>query len=104
MQDPDQTLETLPLGILCMYTNLPKMFLMQMQRCQCEEDRKRDNLLLQGRFVKHVFPGETLRTEMWQTGRDNVVFQTRVMERDEVAISNAAVTFREGTLTELSKL
>ena len=45
----------------------------------------------QARFAKHVFPGETLRTEMWQDSPTKVIFQTRVVERDELALTFAAV-------------
>ncbi len=46
------------------------------------------------RFSRHVFPGETLRTEMWQVSDTRVVFQTRVVERGETALSNAVVELR----------
>lgn len=40
-----------------------------------------------GRFSAPVFPGETIRTEMWRDG-DIVSFRARVAERDAVAINN----------------
>lgn len=52
----------------------------------------------QGRFAAHVFPGETLRTEMWLQLPHTVVFQTRVAERNVLSVTNAAVVFREGGL------
>lgn len=39
------------------------------------------------RFSGPVFPGETLRTEIW-TRFPNVHFQTRSLERDQVVLSN----------------
>jgi acyl dehydratase len=40
-----------------------------------------------GRFSAPVFPGETIRTEMWRDG--NIVsFRARVVERDVIAINN----------------
>jgi acyl dehydratase len=40
-----------------------------------------------GRFSAPVFPGETIRTELWRDG--NVVsFRARVLERDVVALNN----------------
>jgi acyl dehydratase len=40
-----------------------------------------------GRFSAPVYPGETIRTEIWRDG-DVVSFRTRVVERGVVAINN----------------
>ena len=42
---------------------------------------------LDTRFSAPVLPGETLRTELWRDG-GTVSFQTRVAERDVLALSN----------------
>lgn len=46
-----------------------------------------------GRFSAPVFPGETLRTEIWRDG-NTVSFRTRVVERDVVAINNGRAVVR----------
>jgi acyl dehydratase len=45
------------------------------------------------RFSAPVFPGETLRTEMWRDGAV-VSFRTRVVERDAIAVNNGRAEVR----------
>jgi acyl dehydratase len=46
---------------------------------------------VQVRFSAPVFPGETIRTEMWpENGR--VSFRARVVERDAVVLNNGLAT------------
>jgi acyl dehydratase len=42
---------------------------------------------ISGRFSAPVFPGETIRTEMWRDGT-TVSFRARLIERDVVALNN----------------
>ncbi|MCA0869256.1 MaoC family dehydratase N-terminal domain-containing protein [Seohaeicola saemankumensis] len=42
---------------------------------------------LQLRFSSPVYPGETIRTEMWP-GEDGISFRARVVERDVVVLNN----------------
>jgi acyl dehydratase len=46
-----------------------------------------------GRFSAPVFPGESIRTELWRDG-STVSFRARVLERDVVAINNGRATVR----------
>ncbi|MAV37322.1 MAG: 3-alpha,7-alpha,12-alpha-trihydroxy-5-beta-cholest-24-enoyl-CoA hydratase [Planctomycetaceae bacterium] len=41
---------------------------------------------MQARFSAPVFPGETIRTEMWRDGVGQAVFRSRVLERDVVVL------------------
>jgi acyl dehydratase len=48
---------------------------------------------IEARFARPVFPGETVRTEMWLDG-PKVSFQCRVPERDEIVLTNGLATLR----------
>ncbi|DBA67297.1 TPA: hypothetical protein ACH3X2_001601 [Trebouxia sp. C0005] len=56
---------------------------------------------IKAQFAMYVFPGETLRTEMWQEGPDKVIFQTRVLERDVLAITKAAAELTSPSTSKL---
>ena len=48
---------------------------------------------IEARFARPVFPGETVRTEMWLDG-PKVSFQCRVVERNEIVLTNGLATLR----------
>jgi acyl dehydratase len=48
---------------------------------------------IEARFSKPVFPGETIRTEIWPQG-ERVAFQCRVVARDAIVLSNGLATLR----------
>ena len=50
---------------------------------------------IRGRFADSVFPGETLRTEIWKEPGNRVLFRTKVVERDTVVISGGVAEFFE---------
>ena len=55
-------------------------------KVQCDYDPARFRSLAL-RFSAPVYPGETIRTEMWRDG-DIVSFRARVLERDVVVLNN----------------
>jgi acyl dehydratase len=48
---------------------------------------------IEARFSKPVFPGETIRTEIWPQG-ECVAFQCRVVGRNDIVLSNGLATVR----------
>ena len=55
----------------------------------CDYDATRFGTM-DARFTALVFPGETLRTEIWDDGS----FQARVVERDKIAVGNGTFKHR----------
>ena len=46
------------------------------------------------RFSAPVFPGETIRTEIWRTGIGQAAFRSRVVERDVVVLNNGFAEYK----------
>jgi (3R)-3-hydroxyacyl-CoA dehydrogenase / 3a,7a,12a-trihydroxy-5b-cholest-24-enoyl-CoA hydratase / enoyl-CoA hydratase 2 len=45
------------------------------------------------RFADSVFPGETIKTEMWKTAEHTIAVRATIVERNKVCLSNAVVEF-----------
>ena len=56
----------------------------------CDYDANRLKSL-QLRFSSPVYPGETVRTEIWQDGKD-ISFKSKIVERDVVVLDNGHAT------------
>ena len=48
---------------------------------------------IEARFSRPVYPGETIRTEMWREG-EAIAFRCRVLERNEVVLTNGWAKLR----------
>jgi acyl dehydratase len=48
---------------------------------------------IEARFSRPVFPGDTIRTEMWPQG-GRIAFQCRVLGREEIVLSNGLAVLR----------
>jgi acyl dehydratase len=59
----------------------------------CADYRPQRLASIEARFSRPVFPGETIRTEMWPEG-ERVSFQCRVVGRDEIVLSNGLAVLR----------
>jgi acyl dehydratase len=57
-------------------------------RAVCGNDTTRFGRM-ECRFSAPVFPGETIRTEIWRT-EDGAAFRARAVERDVVVVANGA--------------
>ncbi|BAI74865.1 maoC-like dehydratase (plasmid) [Azospirillum sp. B510] len=58
----------------------------------CADDPARLKTL-NARFATPVFPGETLRTDVWNEGDGRAAFRVRVVERDIVVLNNGYAEF-----------
>jgi acyl dehydratase len=59
----------------------------------CADYRPQRLASFEARFSRPVFPGETIRTEVWRDG-ERVSFQCRVVGRDEIVLSNGLAVLR----------
>lgn len=64
-----------------------------LKRCADNAPSRFDSISV--RFSSHVFPGETLVTEIWQGAGKAIDFQTRVKERDVVVLSQGELRLRD---------
>ncbi len=46
-----------------------------------------------GRFSAPVFPGETIRTEIWHEGRGTAIFRAIAQPREQIVLNNGRVEF-----------
>ena len=75
---------------LCTYGFAARAILKHL--CDNQPDRLRS---IGARFSRHVFPGETLQTEIWSVNEREARFQTRALERNVLVLSNGRARLRE---------
>ena len=63
-----------------------------LKRCADNDPQRFDSLSV--RFSSHVYPGETLVTEIWQHKVDTILFRTKVKERNIVVLSQGEMRLR----------
>lgn len=56
---------------------------------------------INSRMSKHVFPGETLITEMWRVNPTTIIFQVKSEERNAIVLSNAVVVLKDAPPAKL---
>ncbi|MCY4070152.1 MAG: MaoC/PaaZ C-terminal domain-containing protein [Chloroflexi bacterium] len=74
---------------LCTYGFAARAIL---RHCCANEPRRLASI--GARFSQHVFPGETLQTEIWALDERELHFQTRALERNAVVLSNGRARLR----------
>ncbi len=61
--------------------------------CEADPARLRD---FDARFTAPIFPGETIRTKLWQDGAI-VSLQCVVLERDKIVLDNGKITIADAS-------
>jgi acyl dehydratase len=59
----------------------------------CADYRPERLKSIEARFSRPVFPGDTIRTEIWREG-ERVSFKCRVVSRNDIVLSNGLATLR----------